>query len=164
MKNNINNSNDINVLKDGKPEHFNQGRKRKLDREKRVHMDRVSTVDMIDSMRILKPIETVIAPIIISYNSVGNDDIKGKKFTDAKACACTITVGRQVIYKIKIGRDGNPYNPNKEGFSYSLTAEDRLSNDLMFRFKEVNSKAFENYIQFLKTKYDSFLNIVAREL
>lgn len=77
--------------------------------------------------------------------------------------AVEITSGNNVIFKVKSSRNGKLYNPIEENNTYGLDKLQRDSKDLMFKLVEVNEKCFKNYLQFLKTRNNSYLTIAERE-
>lgn len=85
-----------------------------------------------------------------------------KTLSDTETAAIKTTVGKQEIYKIKAKRGGKLYNPLTHG-EKGLVTVDKVNNDLMFQFKEVNEKAFNSYVKFLQSGYDSFLLAAERE-
>lgn len=101
---------------------------------------------------------------VVRYNVNGeSDESKKTKLSDDKACATKITVGKNTIYKIKTKRGGKLFNPLLSGYGYGLDVPDKTSNRQMFQYREVNQRAFENYIKFLESKYDSYLLAAERE-
>ena len=69
-----------------------------------------------------------------------------------------------IKFSIKLGNNGKIYNP------ISIYGEEKKSNFLdricrnSNKFKEVNSKAFDLYIKFLKTKNIAWLHNAEREM
>ncbi len=102
---------------------------------------------------------------VVRYDTEGkNDKAKKKKLTDQEACALQLTAGKNKIYKIKAKRGNELFNPQRIGMLYSLDMMDRITNDAMFKFKEVTEKAFQNYVSFLQTKQESLLNMAERDV
>lgn len=98
----------------------------------------------------------------IRYNTKGKDDAGlSKKFKESDSCAQLTTSSRNSIYKIKCRRGGKLFNPLIGGTS--LAAVDKTSNNPMYQFREVNRQAFEAYVKFLQTGYDSYLLNAERE-
>jgi hypothetical protein len=117
---------------------------------------------------ITRPKDGVVAeraqPKQINYNANGESDIKRKnKFTDSETCALEITVGRQKIYKVKSKRGGAFFNPLRVSFDYGLDKVDKVKNQPMFKFREVNEVAFKNYVRFLDKRHDTLLKTAERE-
>jgi hypothetical protein len=86
------------------------------------------------------------------------------KLDNSKLCAESIVNGNISIFKIKAKRGGQFYNPLKDNSNYGLDKKDKVTKDDMFKLREVKETAFKNYVQFLKTKQDSFLFIAEREV
>jgi hypothetical protein len=69
-----------------------------------------------------------------------------------------------VRFSIKLGSNGKMYNP------VSIYGEEKTSNFLdricrnTNKFRDVNAKAFDLYIKFLKTKNTAWLNNAEREM
>lgn len=127
---------------------------------------RIDRNDLINCITFPKGEDPEVAtrPTVIRYDSEGKTQgIKGKILDDNEACAVEVTTGRQKVYKVKSRRGGDFYNPLHSGMVYGLHIQDRVNGGLMFKFREVNQRAFECYVKFLQTKYDSFLNMAERE-
>lgn len=100
---------------------------------------------------------------VIRYDFRGrNDSGSVKKMQERDACAQVSTNGRNSIYKIKSRRGGKLYNPLVNGRD-DLGSTDKTSNNSKFQFREVNKQAFEAYVKFLQTGYDSHLLSAERE-
>jgi hypothetical protein len=101
----------------------------------------------------------------VCYNDKGeNDEKRKKKFSYEEACIVINFIGERVSsYRLKFKRGGQLYNPLKEGGSYGLKAVDKTTGEPMFKLREVNEKAFTNYLKFLQTRYDSHLLAAERE-
>ena len=98
----------------------------------------------------------------VRYNTKGKSDAHlSKKFKESEACAQLTTSGRNNIYKIKCRRGGKLFNPLIGGSS--LVAIDKTSNNSTYQFREVNRQAFDAYVKFLQTGYDSYLLNAERE-
>jgi hypothetical protein len=82
---------------------------------------------------------------------------------DDGAAAIETHIGPQRIYKVKTKRGGKLYNPLTDGKG-GLATIDRTSGNTKFDFKEVNAQAFNSYIKFLQTGYDSYLLAAEREV
>jgi hypothetical protein len=98
---------------------------------------------------------------IVDPNYSRYDD-KGKldnTLDDTKACALSFQTPSGPVYKLKARRGGHLYNPlDKQGrLDFGLDKKDRTTGDLTFQYKPVSEKAFNNYLEFLRTGYDSFL-------
>jgi hypothetical protein len=97
------------------------------------------------------------------YDAEGKSELElGKKLKDSEACAFVAKSGLHSVFKIKSARGGELYNPSKHGRS-GLTSVNKNNNDPMFVYREVNVQAFEAYLKFLQTGYDSYLLIAERE-
>ncbi len=129
--------------------------------------NRIRIQDALDSIVHPKPLEQEISTStkIIRYNQNGKSDLdRKKKFNDKETCAVQIISGQNKIFKVKAKRGGSLFNPFKTSPTYNLDIPDKTSNNLMFQLKEVNSKAFESYINFLTSGYDSHLFMAEREI
>lgn len=106
-----------------------------------------------------------IANSTTRYDPYGHNDANSKeKLTDKEAAAIKIVSGNNVIYKVKAMRGGSFYNPLKEGSrDYGLNKRDKTTGNDLFTYKQVNKPAFEHYIKFLETKYDSYLVTAERQ-
>lgn len=80
------------------------------------------------------------------------------------ACAQMTKIGNVKIFKIKTAKGLKLYNPLNKSMSYDLNAKDKTTKGSMFKFKEVHEEAFNFYLQFLRTKQDSFLFLAERKL
>lgn len=88
---------------------------------------------------------------------------RAKEENDSVVAKKTVRKNGSIKYTIRLGNDSKFYNPvsiydNKQDHTFL----DRIcrSND---RFKEVNLKVFNLYLQFLKTKNTAWLNNAERE-
>lgn len=100
---------------------------------------------------------------VIRYDFRGRDDQHHKnKISEEQACAQKTIADRNFIYKIKSRRGGKLYNPLVNGRD-GLVAVDKANNNRQFQFREVNRDAFESYVKFLQTGYDSYLLRAERE-
>lgn len=82
------------------------------------------------------------------------DNVFAKKITNNSSCR----------YYIKVGTYGKIYNPIglfSEGTANKFLAR---AGKKAWEFKEVNSKVFDMYIKFLKTKNMAWLNNAEREM
>lgn len=84
--------------------------------------------------------------------------------TAVSACAQMTKFGNTKIFKIKTSRGLKLYNPLNKSASYYLDAKDKTTKGSLFKFKEVNEDTFNLYLQFLRTKQDSFLFLAERKL
>lgn len=99
---------------------------------------------------------------VVRFNSKGRSDANSEhKFSEVEACAQQTNVGRNQIYKVKSRRGGKLFNPLVGGSN--IAAVDKTSNNPMYQFREVNQQAFDAYVKFLKTGYDSYLLNAERE-
>jgi hypothetical protein len=128
--------------------------------EKINYQDAISSISRIDNKSGGSPTTSQVA----RFNLSGVSDEKSKKkFPEHEVCAVQLKAGRNNVYKIKTSRGGKFYNPLKNGATYGLNVQSRAGNDSMFQLREVNKKAFDNYVKFLQTRYDSYLMAAERE-
>lgn len=81
-----------------------------------------------------------------------------------KALAKKVIVNDKTKYYIKVGAYGKIYNPMgmfSEGQSNRFISQ---SGKRAWEFREVNSKVFDMYLSFLKTKNLAWLNNAQREI
>lgn len=103
--------------------------------------------------------------ILGDHDFLDNDSRPRANEENTKVVAKTITTdNKPTRYYIKVGTYGKIYNP------IGLFSEGQNSKFLskigrkQFEFKEVNSKIFDLYINFLTTKNIAWLNNAEREL
>lgn len=80
-----------------------------------------------------------------------------------KALAKKVIVNNKTKYYIKVGAHGKIYNPIgmfSEGHANRFMSQ---SGKRAWEFREVNSKVFDMYLSFLKTKNIAWLNNAQRE-
>lgn len=94
-------------------------------------------------------------PDVIRFNIKGSSDkSKKKKFTDDESVAIILDIGSpNKVYKLRVDRQNHLFNP----LNNSLKEKNSFVKDEKYKFRVVNKVAFENYLQFLITKYDSLL-------
>lgn len=88
----------------------------------------------------------------------------GKSGTEGNACAIKTRVKNKDIYKVLVDKKNELYNPLKDTNNLALIKTEKKKNDRIYRFRETNPKAFDAYVGFLRTKYDSYLNRAQRDL
>jgi hypothetical protein len=103
--------------------------------------------------------------LIVRYDSNGSNDAnRDIKFRDDVTAAVVVKMDNSTVFKIKALNGGKLYNPLKDSARYGLNKKERTTKEPLFKFRVVSEKAFSNYLNFLKTKYDSHLTSAEREL
>lgn len=105
---------------------------------------------------------------IKNYTMIGDheyiDDQDCPRTTEARSLARSITTNNKTRYFIKIGTYGKIFNP------IGLESEGKQNKFLSkigrkeWDFKEVNSRVFDLYLSFLKSRNIAWLNNAQREL
>lgn len=81
-----------------------------------------------------------------------------------KSCAEITKIGVRKIYKAFLTKDLRFFNPLEKSNFYSLSSKDKATGDSMFKLKEISEDAFNFYLNFLKTKQNSFLTTAERKV
>jgi hypothetical protein len=98
-------------------------------------------------------------PIVVDKDGVSAEE---NPVTFAKVTVSNNT--QENRYFIKCGRAGRPYDPSDmyaEGTHAKFNTRHGTSE---WRFKEVNHKAFDNYLAFLRTKNKAYYQCAEREI
>ena len=98
---------------------------------------------------------------VFKYNEKGEVDPEIK---ETNCCAEKYVSKDRSIYKVKIDRQKEFYNPLVNQVGYSISARDKMLNNPMFKFREVSEKCFGLYIRFLKERQESLYLAARREI
>ncbi len=111
-----------------------------------------------------KPKKKIGEAETVKYDSNGRtDSFLKESFSERDVCAVKSKADKNTIYRIQIGRGGHFYNPLKKGLTYGLDVTSKTTNEKMFQLREVNKVAFDNYVKFLETRYDTYLFAAERK-
>lgn len=109
-------------------------------------------------------VEVRMYTVLGEHDFIDNDNYPRVEPESVKALAKTIVSGRRTRYFVKMGAYGALFNPMgmfSEGKQNKFLAKIGKNE---FEFKEVNSRIFDLYLNFLTSKNIAWLNNAQREM
>lgn len=101
---------------------------------------------------------------VVRYDEAGNDDTsRNKKISDIAACI-KVVKKKNPEYLAKQNRRGELFNPVQKSSNYHLAAKEKTTGENSFQFRPVNQLAYENYLNYLKSRQETYLTLANREL